>query len=97
MKVRYDTEDLEWDSSEADNLLQLAIKKKIPISHSCEGMASCGTCRVLITQGVQHLPERNSLEQEMSDDRKFAPEERLACQLELSQLQAPVHFKLPND
>ncbi len=97
MKIQYDTESLLLDPEEAPNLLLLAIRHRIPIGHSCEGMASCGTCRVIITEGVETLPTRNSLEQEMADDRGFAPNERLACQLDLDDVSHDFAFKLPLD
>lgn len=94
MKVIYDTQDLELEPKEGESLLETCLRNKIDIDHSCEGMASCGTCRVLITEGSQHLPDRNSLEQEMADDRQFAKNERLACQL---QGLKNFSFKLPKD
>ena len=97
VSIRYDTEELEFSSEEAENLLRLAIKKKLPISFSCEGNASCGTCRVIVTKGVDHLPPRNALEQEMADDRDFKAEERLACQLDLDDLTSGFSFKFPQD
>lgn len=84
MEIVYDTDEKVLTTSHQEDLLTLCLKHKIDISHSCEGMASCGTCRVIITQGVEKLPPRNSLEQEMADDRGFAKNERLACQLPLT-------------
>ena len=54
-----------------DNLLKLCLREKIPLNHSCNGHASCGTCRVYITEGVDKLPPRNNLEQDMANDRQF--------------------------
>ena len=97
IKVRYITEELDLETDGFENLLLLAIRKKLPISHSCEGMASCGTCRVIVTDGLEHLPPRNTLEQEMADDRDFRPEGRLACQMDLPQITGSFSFKLPED
>lgn len=94
MKIIYDTEDLELKFQDKSSLLDLCLKSKIPISHSCEGMASCGTCRVIIQSGLDSMPPRNHLEQEMADDRGFADNERLACQMEPT---ADFSFVLPND
>lgn len=94
MKVHYDTENLDFEVSPEESLLTACLKNKVPIDHSCEGMASCGTCRVIVTSDLTTLPKRNSLEQEMADDRQFRPEERLACQLELH---SNLSFKLPKD
>ncbi len=62
------------------SILDVALNNKIEISCSCGGMASCGTCRVIVTEGLELLEERNELEKEMADSRNFKPEERLACQ-----------------
>lgn len=94
MRVIYDTEDLDLKVGDSQSLLEICLKNKVSISHSCEGMASCGTCRVIVTDGLEKLAPRNSLEQEMADDRGFQDHERLACQcMPTSQLR----FKLPSD
>jgi ferredoxin, 2Fe-2S len=61
-----------------ENLLLLALRNRIPIATSCGGSGSCGTCRVTVKCGQV----RNDVEQAMADDRGFAPDERLACQIE---------------
>lgn len=94
MKIVYETEDITLACKEGQNLLEVCINNKLPISHSCEGMASCGTCRVIVTSDLGDLPERNFLEQEMANDRNFSPKERLACQLIPS---SDLRFKLPNE
>lgn len=63
------------------SLLDLAVRNKIPLNHSCGGGGSCGTCRVLVRQGGERLEPRGEVEQAMADDRGFAPHERLACQI----------------
>ncbi|HVK61632.1 MAG TPA: 2Fe-2S iron-sulfur cluster-binding protein [Bdellovibrionales bacterium] len=62
------------------SLLELALRENLPISHSCDGNASCGTCRVVVLNDIE-LPGRNDLEQDMADDRGFKSHERLACQV----------------
>lgn len=96
MAIIYDTEEKQLTPTNSSNLLEVCLKNKIPISHSCEGMASCGTCRVIITQGEEKLPERSDLEKEMAQDRKFNFQERLACQLEVH-AQSRFSFKLPDE
>ncbi|MCB0378816.1 MAG: (2Fe-2S)-binding protein [Bdellovibrionales bacterium] len=75
-------------------LLDLCLSAKIAIDHVCGGGASCGTCRVLVVKGAKNLPLRNELEQEMASDRDFSFEERLACQLEISQ-ESDFIFEIP--
>lgn len=62
-------------------VLDVALSNNIDLNHSCGGMGSCGTCRVLVESDLTALSKRTELEQEMAQDRHFTPEERLACQL----------------
>ncbi len=62
-------------------ILEAVIAQNMPLDHSCGGMGSCGTCRIIIESDVSNLPERTDLEREMAEDRQFADKERLACQL----------------
>jgi ferredoxin, 2Fe-2S len=94
MKIIYDTEEKILTVNKERDLLTLCLKHKIDISHSCEGMASCGTCRVIITSNIENLSPRNELEAAMASDRCFKKEERLACQLALK---SSLNFKLPED
>lgn len=64
-----------------DSVLEVALKNQIDIGHSCGGMGSCTTCRVVIEKGLERLPERNELEQDIADMRDFAANERLSCQI----------------
>ncbi len=68
------------DQESNASLLSLALKRDIPIIHSCGGHGTCGTCRVFIASNEDKLDERNEIEIEMALDRKFAFNERLACQ-----------------
>ncbi|CAN5607393.1 hypothetical protein BH10BDE1_BH10BDE1_21250 [soil metagenome] len=64
-------------------LLELAVDKSVDLPHSCGGMGSCGTCRVRLTVIEGDVPERNEIETEMANERGFADDERLSCQLEI--------------
>lgn len=63
------------------SVLELALKHEISLAHSCGGMGSCTTCRVLVVTSREPLPARNEMEQDLADMRGFRDEERLACQL----------------
>lgn len=69
------------ESDPDSTLLEVLIAAKVSINHSCEGNASCGTCRVLVEKGLENLPERSELEQEFVEGRGFPENERLACQI----------------
>jgi 2Fe-2S ferredoxin len=62
------------------SVLSLAIDLGLKLSHSCGGMGSCGTCRVIVKSDLTKLEERNEVEMLIAEDRKFEDEERLACQ-----------------
>ena len=64
----------------APTILDLAIYHELSLNHSCGGMGTCGTCRVVIESETLGLPARNEIEDEMAKERGFQPEERLACQ-----------------
>ncbi len=66
---------------DAESVLDVALANEIELSHSCGGMGSCTTCRVLVESPLELLPPRNELEQDIAEMRGFRPEERLACQL----------------
>lgn len=66
------------DVDDKTNLLDSLIKAKVKIGHSCEGNASCGTCRFVLLSG--QLNEINQLEKDLATQRQFRPEERLSCQ-----------------
>ena len=94
MTIIYKSEKKPLKVNNEDNLLKLCLSHKIPLSHSCGGMASCGTCRVIITDGLSSLAQRNNLEQKMANDRTFKDHERLACQLKLN---SSFQFVLPGE
>lgn len=96
MAIRYLHRDNELKITREKSLLELCMTHRIAMDHTCEGMASCGTCRYIVVEGLDDLPERHALEQEMAEDRGFSPQERLGCQTKLSQIQHLV-FKLPKD
>jgi 2Fe-2S ferredoxin len=65
-----------------ETVLEISEANRLGLAHSCGGMGSCGTCRVIVESDLARLPERTLIEQEMADDRGFQACERLACQLE---------------
>ena len=67
-------------SHKVSTVLEAALSAGIEIDHTCGGNGTCGTCRIWVESGLEKIGERNEIEQEIADDRNFAPEERLACQ-----------------
>ncbi len=65
-----------------DTILSLCKKNRIRIAHSCDGNATCGTCRVTVIEKGKILPpDPDGLEQIIISDRGWGPEARLSCQL----------------
>ena len=64
-----------------ETLLDVAIRAKLPLLHSCGGMGTCGTCRVLVCEGLENLPAPDDVENDIIKDRGFDPHERLGCQI----------------
>lgn len=68
-------------SQKDETVLDVAIRGKVPLNHTCGGHGTCGTCRVLVREGLDKIPPRNEIEAEIAMDRKFSASERLACQI----------------
>ena len=67
-------------SQKDESILEAALNAGFPLDHSCGGNGTCGTCLVWVEEGLERLGPREEIEQEMAEDRGFAPEERLCCQ-----------------
>ena len=67
-------------ADEDEYLLDVLLRHKVDIDHSCGGMGTCGTCRVFVQKNVDKLPERNEVEQDMAEMRGMLANERLSCQ-----------------
>jgi len=67
-------------SHKPSTVLEAALAAGLDIDHTCGGNGTCGTCRIWVESGLEEIGERNEIEQDIANDRGFAPEERLACQ-----------------
>jgi 2Fe-2S ferredoxin len=67
-------------SHDDESILQAALRARVEIDHSCDGNGTCGTCLVTVESGLELLGPRDSIEQEMAEDRGFSDNERLCCQ-----------------
>ena len=63
------------------SILELAIENSVDVMHSCGGMGTCGTCRIRLQVLEGAVPERGEIETEMANERSFASDERLSCQV----------------
>lgn len=66
---------------EPGSILEIALGHGIDIEHSCGGVCACSTCHVIVTEGLDSIPEASDPELDMLDN---APgntiESRLSCQ-----------------
>lgn len=60
-------------------LLSAAIEMGVVISHVCGGDGACGTCRVEVVQGAEHLTPPTPDE----TYKEIEPPHRLSCQSKL--------------
>lgn len=80
-EVKFTHQNKSVTAKHGELLLDVALRNKVPISHSCGGMGSCTTCLVKVLNPPESLPPRSELEEEHYLERNFKKEERLACQL----------------
>mgnify|MGYP002630606576 CR=1 FL=1 len=63
------------------SLLDIALGNGIEIDHACGGVSACATCHVIVTEGLQSIPDAAEEEEDQLD---LAPglttRSRLACQ-----------------
>lgn len=71
-----------YTSHKDSTVIEAALKAGVKISNSCGGNGTCGTCLVIVKEGLEHLPARNEIEAEIAQDRNLDVNERLCCQIE---------------
>ncbi|MDX1958114.1 MAG: peroxidase family protein [Leptospiraceae bacterium] len=79
--IEYEHEKLvSFDETKKHTILELSNANSIPHIQACGGKARCSTCRVIITQGIESIPERNEKEMTLARKKGFENNIRLACQ-----------------
>ena len=74
-------DNVDFDVTADETLLEAALRSGVPFAHACGGRAKCSTCRIWVLDGLEICPERTELETSMADRLGFSNEVRLACQL----------------
>ena len=82
--VTYVLDNKAVEADPAETVLKVSLRTGIPHAHACGGNARCSTCRVLISEGLEHCVPRNDKEQLLADRLHFTAEIRLACQTTIS-------------
>lgn len=80
-KIRFEPSGREFPVKNESSVLEVALNNDLDLPHSCGGMGSCTTCRVIVVHTPHPLPEREAMEAEIAEMRGFSDQERLACQL----------------
>jgi adenylate cyclase len=83
-KVCYLPDEKRVEAETGETLLHASLKASIAHAHACGGNARCSTCRVLITDGLEHCAPPNDKESRLAERLHFGPEIRLACQTTVS-------------
>ncbi len=83
-KITFLDQNTEFDASDGDSILDIALANDIDIPTDCGGNAVCGTCHVHIEQGAENLSELTDDEEELLEDvNDRQPNSRLACQADI--------------
>lgn len=63
-----------------ETVLDAARRAGAPLGNSCGAVGICARCRVTVIEGSDQLSLPTATESRASQQRGFAPDERLACQ-----------------
>lgn len=74
-------DDVSFEVSDEETLLEAALRSGLPMAHACGGRGKCSTCRVWVLDGLERCPAREGPEAVLADRLHLADEVRLACQL----------------
>jgi len=94
-KIRFKPHDVEVLEEPGVNLLGIAQINNLYLPHECGGHGDCGTCRVVILEGLDELAPRTLDERDYCKRHPLKKNERLSCQLLLKEknpsLKSPSH------
>lgn len=78
--LQLDLAGVRGDGDAPPTLLDAVRTAGLPLGQSCRGVGVCRSCTIHIERGADALPPLTPLEARFG----FAPDRRLACQIELS-------------
>lgn len=61
------------------NLMDAVLQVGLPLGQSCDGVALCGFCRLLVVKGLDNLSPAGAEERKLMAAQHADPDERLAC------------------
>ena len=81
MKIKFIPQNIEIETDSDKNLLELARENGIHIQSSCNGMCSCGDCRVFLKEGDMNVFPPTVKELNLIGKGHYIDQRRLACQI----------------
>ncbi len=81
MKIKFLPQNIELEVDSDKNLLELARENGIKIQSSCNGMCTCGDCRVFLKEGDMNVFPPTTKELKLIGQGHYVDQRRLACQL----------------
>lgn len=83
LQIYYLPDEQSVSVDEGNTILDASLESGIPHTHICGGIARCSTCRVLIIDGLENCGDRTLAELDISEQLRFDPVIRLACQTQV--------------
>ena len=81
MKIKFVPQNVEVDIESSKSVLEISRELGFNIQSSCNGMCSCGDCRVFIKEGSSNLLSPSNKELKLIGEGHYLDQRRLACQL----------------
>ena len=81
MKIKFIPQNIEVNVESSKNVLEISRELGFSIQSSCNGMCSCGDCRVFVKEGESNLPVPSNKELKLIGQGYYLDQRRLACQL----------------
>ncbi len=81
MKITSLPDNVNFEVTADETLLDAALRSGVAFAHACGGRAKCSTCRIWVVNGLESCSERTEAETSMAERLGFTSEVRLACQL----------------
>lgn len=81
MKLKFFPQNIEVDVNSNKSVLEISRDLGLKIQSSCNGMCSCGDCRVFIKEGESNLLLPATKELKLIGQGHYIDQRRLACQL----------------
>ena len=81
-KIHFLPEDKTIESQPDGSILAAFERENVSSTHVCGGRGRCSTCRVMVLSGLGNLPPRQDREESIAEKMAFAPDIRLACQVQ---------------